>query len=408
MSGSNKLKIINLVRLQQPISKVEISEILDLSFTAVTKYVNELLDEKVMVQTSSAESSGGRRSRLYGINKDYGYVAAVDFGQGTTKICIADSNNEIIEMTTFESSILGKKETGIPILIAKIRELMEKAGSVRLIGLGLSISGIIDHTNGVCYLIPNIPGWENVNFREIFESEFSVPVSVDDSARTAALSQSIHPKGRDRNLIYISLGIGIGMGIIMDWNLFRGKSGAAGEIGHIIVKPDGIQCGCGNKGCLEQYSSVPAMARRISDSIKAGVTSSITDLVSNDLDKIDGYIIQKALESHDKLTYNIVNEAGYYLGYCLSQIVTLFNPNKIIIGGGGINISDDIVRESKKTIQRFAMNRSAQDVQILQPPPNSHCALTGMSLMVLDHHFNLDDVSKGEAYLESLFRISSK
>lgn len=399
---------MNLIRLQGPISKSKLSKVLNLSITAVAKYINILKELDAVIDEKSVGVNPGRKPALININPDYGYGVGIDFGQGTFKICLVNAKNQLLDFDSFPSNILGDYQFGKKIIVDRIHELMTKNPLVgNFLGIGIAISGIIDHNKGLCHIIPNLPGWENIDFRSFLTNEFHVPVFVDDSARTAALYQSAHKKGRDRNLIYVSIGIGIGMGIIMDWQLFRGESGFAGEIGHITVCPDGIQCGCGNKGCLEQYSSVPAMARRLKSFIDSGVNSVIKDYIGEDYSKIDGYTIRKALDEKDKLAYNIVLEAGHYLGVCLSQIVTLFNPSTIIIGGGGVKITPDIVDESIKAVKRFAISQNLNDVKITQAKPDSESALLGASLMMLDYHFDMLNSTKEFDYLKALFKIQA-
>jgi predicted NBD/HSP70 family sugar kinase len=380
--------ILNIIRIYGPISKLEIASSLDISVTAVTNHVNVLLSSGIIVEEKTDHSSGGRKPIALKINKDYGYIIGIDFGQGTLRLAIGDMNHNIIYKKERPSIDLRDSKIGMKIIIDEIKALIEMQGTAHLIGIGLSISGIINHDLGICHVIPAFNGWHNIPFKSILEETFNVPVYIDDSARCAALAESIQEKGRIKDLIYVSLGIGIGMGIIMDWNLFRGKSGFAGEIGHIIVKEDGLQCGCGNKGCLEQYLSIPSLIQRIISSVNDGVNTLITEYADNDLNSITGEIIGKATKNQDKLAYTIVLEAGYYLGRGLSYVTTLFNPDLIILGGGGIRVSPHILSEAQKTITKHSVNQSAIDVKIVESH-DTYNALVGSLIMVGDYFFKL-------------------
>lgn len=383
--------IINLCRLDGPISVADIAAALNQSVPSVSKYVDKLFQEQILIQNKVKISTGGRHPNHLSVNKDQGKVIAVDFGQSMFRIGITDAAANILHYEEFKSDLLPDRNHGIDIIISKLRSLIEKniLASDKLLGIGMAISGLINHDTGECYMIPNIKGWDQFNLKTILEDEFHVPVYIDDSSRTQALFESAAGPRRDRDLIYLNLGTGIGMGIVHDWQLFRGLSGLAGELGHVIVQEDGLQCGCGNRGCLEQYLALPSLVNRIKDAITKGIITNVLSFADGKTDGLDGNAIRLAYESQDKLVYSIMQEAGYYLGIALAQIITMFNPTLIVVGGGVLDITHDIIEEAKKQINIRAVNRSAKDVTIRITENGRDGALLGAALMVLDYHFRL-------------------
>lgn len=404
MKALMKLKILNSIRIYGPISRTTISKNLQISMTAVTVYISQLIKENFIEEIGTEESKGGRKPILLKVKKDTGYVIGIDFGQGYFRIGLGDLDGNIIYKEKILSKQLGDKNTGIDIIIKMIEEIIEKniTDKNKLKGISIALSAIIDINRGFCYTIPNLKGWENVDIVEIFEERFKIPVYIDDSTRLAALAESASVKGRIKDLAYINIGVGIGAGIIIDWKLLKGENGIAGELGHIIVEENGLQCGCGNKGCLEQYIATPSLIRRVKDSIKDGVQSVIIAKANNNIELIDTKIIAEAVEERDKLALNIVLDAGKYLGIGLSHIVTLFNPKLIIIGGGGINISDYIIEEAIKICNIRSVNQAVKNVKIVKSSLGEYSTLMGAITMFLDYYFGLNDVIN-----ESIFNLGN-
>ena len=391
MNDSIKYKILNLIRLKWTISRTSISEKLGISMAAVTNYVSELLKDGYVEEMGTEQSTGGRKPITLKLNKDYGRIISIDFGQKFFRIAIINMNGDILCKKEMESKLLGVSETGIPQIYSVIENILnnEHMRNMRLIGIGMGISGIVDYNDGTCITIPNIPGWNDIHFKQLLEEKFNVPVYVDDSSRLQALAEASKDKCYRRNLIYLNMGIGLGVGIIIDWKLFRGANGLAGELGHIIVEENGELCGCGNRGCLEQYVSVPSIMRRIRSLLDRGVQSSLSEYAGSNPDLLTPELVAKNSDNGDKLLYNIFMETGKYLGIGLAQLVTLFNPDLIVIGGGGANISDELLEESIKVMRMRAVSRSSKKVEIIKSTFNDTGTLTGAAIMVIDQHFKL-------------------
>jgi len=391
MQTDNKNTLLNLIRLYGPVSRTKLADYISISIPAISNHVTELLEAGIIKEVGSKQSNGGRKAVLLDMNKEYGYTICIDFGQDIFRIAAININNEILEKRILPSKELGDKNTGLIKIQSMIEEINQKISiHATLLGIGIGISGIINYQNNKLVIMPNLKEWENVDLVATFHDLFKVPVFIDDSARMMALWESVLPgNGRYQDLVFVSVGAGIGTGIIVSGKLLRGVNGGAGELGHIIVEEGGLPCGCGNRGCLEQYASVTSMVNRAKNAIKDGVMSSILTYANNDINQIDSFCLEKALKDQDKLAYTIIIEAGNYLGIGLSKIVNLLNPEYIILGGGGMNISSIIFDELIRSANLRAMSTSMKHTKILVSS-KEESGLLGTSIHVLDNIFKFN------------------
>jgi N-acetylglucosamine repressor len=373
---------------------------MEISNTAVTNYINDLLATGIIIETGTEKSSGGRKPPLLDMNPDFGYIVGIDFGQSNFRIAAFNLLNQFLYHETISSFELRQPSYGIPKMIEMVKKIVtEILPHKKLLAIGIAVSGIVNQENDACMTMANLLGWEKIDFRSPFENNFHVPVYIDDSPRMAALCESIIPtNGRYKNLIYINIGMGIGTGIIIYGRLYRGAQGLAGELGHIIVQENGLVCGCGNRGCLEQYASVPAMVKSAKDYLRNGVRSMILDHAGGDIEKVDSYALARALDKRDKLALNILIEAGNYLGKGISQIIDLFNPERIIIGGGGMNISNLLLEEAIRICQIRSLNEAVKSLQIVKSSLGDDAVLVGVSIFVQDNLFELTQIQQNSLF----------
>ena len=291
----NKSMILNLIRLFSPVSRAELAEKMGLSITAVSKYTAELMTEGLVEELGMQDSRGGRKAALLGIDNHYGCTLSIDFGHTFVRLGIMDMRSNIVMKETLRTIDLGEHQVGIPKLITTLHAFLLRADpDVPLRAICISPSSLMDSTNSTV-LFPNLKGWQRVDIVKPIRESFPVPVYCDDSARMMALAESATAgKGRERQLIFINVGDGIGTGIVVNGRPLHGVNGAAGELAHINVREDGYPCDCGASGCLEQYASVFAMVRNARASIKNGVNSKILEYANGNPNKIDSICIAKA------------------------------------------------------------------------------------------------------------------
>ena len=264
-----------------------------------------------------------------------------------------------------------------------IRELLDSVGSAvkqagmdikEINAIGIGMAGFSNPETGVVFSSPNLPGWHNVPLRDLIQRETGRKAFLINDANAAALGELYFGAARKtRNFIYITLSTGIGGGIVINGELYTGNIGTAGEIGHMTIEAHGPRCGCGNTGCWEALASGSALARQAVQHIKQGAQTSILNYAQGDSEKVTAQFIQMAAEHGDSLAQELITEASYYTGVGLANLINIFNPELIVIGGGLTNIGDTFLKPAYKVARDRAYKGAYQAVRftLAKLGPNS-------------------------------------
>ena len=234
---------------------------------------------------------------------------------------------------------------------------------------------------GIVRELPNIPGWKNVPVSKIMEKEFNIPTKIDNDVRCAALGELKFGAGKGcQNLICITVGTGIGSGLIINGKLVRGAANAAGEIGHIKLQMnDGPICGCGDCGCLEAFASGPSIVAMAQEYILGGKSTKYRELANPE---ITPYIVAEAAKQGDKVAIKIFEKMGEYIGIGLASVVNLLNPEKIVIGGGVADAGNILFTPLINTLKKRAMPIQAQAVSVVPAQMGNTAGVIGASLLI--------------------------
>ena len=307
----------------------------------------------------------------------------IDVGGTNVKIALVNDKGNII----YSNSIPTHAEMGYEYTINNMKEairvlLKETKITVKEIeGIGFGFPGQIDCQNGIVRLAPNIPGWVEIPVADIMEKEFKIPVKVDNDVRCAALGELNFGAGIGcKNLICITIGTGIGSGLIINGKLVRGASNAAGEIGHIkLDMTGGPLCGCGDRGCLEAFASGPGIVAMAEEYIKGGKSTKYRELANPD---ITPYIVAEAAKQGDPVAKKIFAIAGEYIGIGLASVVNLLNPEKIIIGGGVAAAGEILINPISESLKKRAMHIAGAAVQVVPALLGNTAGVIGASLLI--------------------------
>lgn len=282
-------------------------------------------------------------------------LLGVDFGGSKTAIGLISQKGKIISKKIFSTPAQSGPHKVLDSAFSSIKQLLQENNIPinKILGIGIGSPGQIDFNKGTVSDPPNLKNWKTVPVKKIFEREFPVEIKIDNDANAAALGELFFGAGkRLKYFVYMTVSTGIGGGVIIDKKVYRGFFGGAGEIGHMIIAENGPQCGCGNKGCLEALGAGFSIRRRALEKIKQGRNSKILDLVNGNLAKIDPIIIEKAAKTGDSLAKEIWNETGYFIGIGVANLINIFNPQAVIIGGGvskaGKLLFDPLCQSAKK------------------------------------------------------------
>jgi len=254
------------------------------------------------------------------------------------------------------------------------------------LGIGIAAAGIIDSDKGRVISSPNLPGWHEVPLRDAIEQRFGIPVHLGNDATLAALGEwRFGLKNGIANLIYITVSTGIGGGIIAGGKLYTGACGVAGEIGHMTIDVNGPKCNCGNIGCWETLASGRALAREAVKQIAEGARTSIIELVNGDISKIDAKVVDQAAKQGDELAKELISRLAYYLGIGLVNLVNIFNPELILVGGGVAKMGDLLLQPAIKIVKERAFSTPAATVEIKPALLGDDSGILGAVAFVLEH-----------------------
>ena len=313
------------------------------------------------------------------------FRVGVDIGGTNVKIALVNKKGEI----SCPKTVPTRAEMGYEYTIGNIKQcikdVMTEADitTADIEGIGFGFPGQIDCDNGIVRILPNIPGWIDVPIAEIMRNEFNVPVKVDNDVRCMALAELNYGAGAGcQNLICITIGTGIGSGLVVNGKLVRGASNAAGEIGHIKLEMhDGLICGCGDTGCFEAYASAPSIIAMAKDYISGGKSTKYRELAGS-VDAITPAIVCQAAKEGDVVAKKIFDRMGEYLGIGLASVVNLLNPEKIVIGGGVADAGDILFEPLKKTLKDRAMPIQGAAVTVVPAELGNTAGLIGASLLI--------------------------
>ncbi len=252
-----------------------------------------------------------------------------------------------------------------------------------LIGLGIAAAGILDTKKGIVTTSPNLPHWHNVPLRDILVKKLGVITYIINDANAAALGEHRFGAGRGLdNMIYLTVSTGIGGGIIVDGELYSGADGCAGELGHMTIEVNGPQCHCGNFGCLEALASGWAVAKAAITRINNGGKSSIIELADGRLESVTAETVAEAARRGDRLAADIVAEAANYLGVGLANLVNIFNPELIVIGGGLSKMGDMLLKPARKVLRERAFRLPSDTVRVVRARLGSNAGIIGAAAYV--------------------------
>ena len=312
------------------------------------------------------------------------YNIGVDIGGTNVKIALVDEKGII----AYSNSVPTRAEMGyeytIQNIITTIKDsLKESNNDISCIGgIGFGLPGQIDSSNGIVRLLPNIPGWVEVPLAKIVKDEFNVPVKLDNDVRVATLGELNFGAGKGcQNLVCLTVGTGVGSGIVLNGQLVRGASMTAGEIGHVIVEKDnGEICGCGSRGCLEAYASGPSVVKMAKDYIAGGKSTKFKEIAAGN--EITPFMVYEAAKQGDAVAKQIFNIVGEYLGVALVSVVNLLNPEKIIVGGGVGQAGDLILNPVREAIKKRCIPTSAAAVEVVPAQLGNTAGVIGASLLI--------------------------
>lgn len=310
----------------------------------------------------------------------------IDVGGTNVKIALVDEKGKIIYSNSVPTYAKMGYEYTVNNIKQAIRDLMKETNTTEknIEGIGFDFPGQVDCKTGIVKLAPNIPGWVNVPIAQMIEEEFHIPTRIDNDVRCAALGELKFGAGKGcENFVCITVGTGIGSGLVINGKVVRGASNAAGEIGHIKLQmTNGPICGCGDTGCLEAFASGPSIVAMAQDYIKGGKSTKFREMAAAEGGEITPYMVAKAAEEGDPVAKRIFEIVGEYIGIGLTSVINLLNPEKVIIGGGVAEAGELLLEPIRRTVKERAMVVAGEAVEIVPAQLGNSAGVIGASMLI--------------------------
>lgn len=354
MRKENLNSIFECIRRFGPMTKKEIQEKTGLSWGTTSSFTSELLGKRYISENDMHSlSSVGRTPKLYDILGTDHLIIGLDINIEGLKAVIIDLKCKVL-LSRSEMLISLERDTIIEQSKKLVIDIIEASqiARERFMGLGIALMGSVDIAKGISRYIQYFKNWENVNIKKIFEDEFGFSVFIDHDPNCMAIAEMCQDEAQElTNILFIRLSLGVGMSIIQNGSIFRGATGNAGEFGHTTYDPDGPLCTCGKKGCLEVSCSILGVLSRYQS-----IVSDKDDAIS--IGRITGdfgalHMISRAARSGDKRAKSCFEEAGTVLGLGISNLISLFNPECVILGGMMMEYSDLFMDRTLETARNM-------------------------------------------------------
>jgi len=313
------------------------------------------------------------------------YAIGVDLGGTSIKLGIVTNTGRIIKKMSIRTEAEKGSKKVIRNIVTAITELLVGT-NYKISGIGIGCPGVVTPGKGIVENPPNLPGWKKVNVGNIIQAEFRKKVFVDNDANAAAIGELTFGSGKNyKSFIMITLGTGVGGGIVINKKIYHGDFGAAGEIGHISIDYKGPKCNCGSYGCIEAYAGNQYFKQRVKSELKKHPGSKLWKLIDNDLNKVSPKSVQFAAERGDKFSKSVIDELGMHLGSAFASLCNVLDVSVFIIGGGIAGFGKPLFDPIKQTIASRVMAPIRPRVKVLPAKLKNDAGIKGASALVFHH-----------------------
>jgi glucokinase len=310
------------------------------------------------------------------------YAVGVDLGGTFIKIGLVSAAGKIFRKLSIETRAIEGPEKIISQIKKGIHEILAD-DKLKIQGIGIGSPGVVTIKKGTVENPPNFPGWIKINLGRIIEREFDINVAVENDANAAAIGEMIFGAGKKYNsFIMITLGTGVGGGIIINKKLFRGESGAAGELGHITIDYNGPQCNCGSKGCIETYAGNNYLINRIREELEHNRDSRIWEMMSGDMNILSPKLIDMAALEGDELSLQFINKLGGYLGAAFASVSNLLDISTFIVGGGVAGFGKPLFDSIQTSTKERVLTPLRPGIKVIPAKLKNDAGIKGASALV--------------------------
>jgi N-acetylglucosamine repressor len=385
----NMKKVRSILRDEGSCSRVDLSSKANLDKKTITNIINEMLADGEVVVVSKSNYGVGRPKENLALNGEYMYNIGLDVGGTHVSGVIIDYTGKVlcghsIDIASMNSDILMQLCNYI------IEELLKKSRLTidRINKIGMAFPGYIDSKTGEAKLSENIKGWRKLPLADLFRKKYDVEIMVDDCSRLMALAELRYGAGKDgKDFIVFDLGLGIGCGIVINGKVFYGSMGMSGEVGHTIVKVGGPRCTCGRNGCIESIASGWALSKQAIELLERKESALLYEATSRNTKTPTVREIGLAAKLGDEKCYQLLKNAGKYIGIGIVNSISIINPSKVIVGGRLIQDNDIMFQEIVETVKREALHEMIRDLKIEASQLGDLATAIGAATLCLESYF---------------------
>lgn len=366
---ANLERVVRAVRLAGSLTQAEIARTTGLSAATVSNIVRELKEAGTVEVTDT--SAGGRRARSVSLHGDAGIVIGVDFGHTHLRVAVGNLAHQVLAEESEPLDVDASWVDGFDRAEALVGRLVEGIGVGRdkVIGVGLGVPGPIDVESGTLGSTAILPGWAGINPRRELSQRLGVPVYVDNDANLGALGELVWGSGRGvKDLAYIKVASGVGAGLVINGQIYRGPGGTAGEIGHITLDESGPVCRCGNRGCLETF----AAARYVLPLLQSSHGPELT------MERV----VELAREG-DPGCRRVITDVGRHIGSGVASLCNLLNPSRVVLGGSLADAGELVLAPIRESVGRYAIPSAARQLSVLTGSLGGRAEVLGALALVL-------------------------
>lgn len=365
-------------------SRHGVAERLGFSKSKANGLIAGLVEQGLLAEAGLQRSSGGRRAENLQLNDALGVLIGIDIGATSLDIAVLGPDLRPLAQHTEATDV----RQGPGVVLARVRvlmrELLARCGHTakQVMGIGIGVPGPVNFQIGQLVNPPLMPAWDGFSIRDALREEYAAPVFVDNDVNLMALGELWRLKRSLQNFLVIKVGTGIGCGIVVHGEVYRGAAGSAGDVGHICVDQEGPRCHCGNVGCVEVMAAGPAITRMAVQAAEAGESELLAERLRSQ-GRLDAVDVGLAGRAGDAAANGIIQRAGNLLGQMLASVVNFFNPSHVFIGGGITHIGPLFLAAVRQSVYQRSLALSTRHLEIQYTPLGPQAGLIGAGALAM-------------------------
>jgi glucokinase-like ROK family protein len=384
--NAHQARLLRLLRDEGPRSRAELGDAVDLSRSKLAVEIDRLIERGLADTPGLAASRGGRRSSIVRIAGNIRFLG-IDIGATSIDVAVTDGELRVLSHVSEPMDIRRGPEVVIERALELVSKLRADDVAPGVVGAGVGVPGPVSFGQGVPVSPPIMPGWNQFPVRETFSAELGCPVLVDNDVNIMALGERHAGVAKSAaDFLFVKIGTGIGCGIVVGGEVYRGVSGCAGDIGHIRVDDDGPTCACGNTGCLEAFFGGAALARDALVTARSGRSEHLARRLA-DAGRLTAVDVAEAAAAGDPVSVGMIRDGGRRVGQVLAGLVSFFNPGLVVIGGGVAGIGHALLAEIRGVVYRRSLPLATGNLPIALSEMGGRAGVVGAARLISDHVF---------------------